>query len=759
MKKELDIKIRLVLKFILITILFLIILAIISIWLKASASTKLQGIENFPSSYQPYLQELLKKHPNWKFTALYTNLDWNYVISQENVFGKNLVPKNYSDSWKNTTPGQYNIEVDSGWVDSSRQAVEYCMDPRNFLNEIRIFQFEGLSYDVHTNNLDGIEKILYGTEFYNKKVSFLDFWGNTINMNEKYSDLILRGGQTSYVSPYHLASRIKQEVGPFLSHSSISGNVQGFEGLYNFYNIGATSSAEPMGAIKNGLRYAKDGKGASEETKNKYLIPWNTKEKAISGGGIFIGSSYINVGQNTIYLQKFDVNDDRGGNLFSHQYMTNILAPYSESKSIYNGYKNSGLLNTAMNFIIPVYNNMINIPVQSPNINTNDFIQDNTKVYCNGDNINIRTGPSTSYEIITTISKQDKMTRIQKGKQAGERWDKVILENGIVGYIYQSYVTEIPPVQIERIHISIDNATIQKGERKQLQITIYPQQANNHKVIYSSSNPNIATVDEKGNILAIHSGETIITVKAQENYVQNEIKIKVYSKVENLFLDQNEICMTVNDTFKINGYVEPDDADDSKILYSSLNPQIATIDASGNITANKIGDTTIIARANENPQIKKECKLSVVRKMEDTEISIDNSLTVNSLEISGISYDKNTVADLKSLFFTNLDIEIVNYKDEMLKDSDLVGTGCKLLVKENNKVLRVYRFIVYGDANGDGKINSSDLLVLQRHILEIQNMDEIFRKATNIRKNGKKPTSIDLLLIQRHILELKFIEQ
>jgi len=132
---------------------------------------------------------------------------------------------------------------------------------------------------------------------------------------------------------------------------------------------------------------------------------------------------------------------------------------------------------------------------------------------------------------------------------------------------------------------------------------------------------------DKGNILAIHSGETIITVKAQENYVQNEIKIKVYSKVENLFLDQNEICMTVNDTFKINGYVEPDDADDSKILYSSLNPQIATIDASGNITANKIGDTTIIARANENPQIKKECKLSVVRKMEDTEISIDNSLT------------------------------------------------------------------------------------------------------------------------------------
>lgn len=419
-------------KYIFIVILFVLISGVLFFCFQVIAANKLDGIENFPSSYQPYLIVLKRKHPNWTFTALYTNLNWNYVISQENVFGKNLVPKNYSDAWKNTNPGEYNIEVDSGWVDSSKQAVEYCMDPRNFLNEVRIFQFEGLSYNAQTNNLDGIEKILYGTEFYNTKVSYFDSNGITINMNEKYSDLILKGGKTSLVSPYHLASRIKQEVGPFLTHSSISGTVQGFEGLYNFYNIGATSSSEPMGAIKNGLRYAKDGKGASTEIKNKYLIPWNTKEKAITGGGIFIGSSYINVGQNTIYLQKFDINDERGDNLFWHQYMTNVLAPYSESKSIYTGYKNSGLIDTAMNFIIPVYENMPEIPAQSPSINLNDFIEDNTKVYCNGTNVNIRTGSSTSYEIITTVSRPDKMTRIGKGVQTGERWDKVVLENGIV---------------------------------------------------------------------------------------------------------------------------------------------------------------------------------------------------------------------------------------------------------------------------------------------------------------------------------------
>lgn len=746
-------------KYILLCILILLLSLLLFALLKVDASNKLDGIENFPTSYQPYLRELAKKHPNWKFKALYTNLDWTYVINGENIYGKNLVPKNYSDSWKNTTPGQYNVEIDAGFVDSSRQSIEYCMDPRNFLNEVRIFQFEALSYEAHTNNLDGIEKILYGTEFYNTKVSYLDSNGNTINMNERYSDLILRGGQTSSVSPYHLASRIKQEVGPFLSHSSISGNVEGFKGLYNFYNIGATSSPEPMGAIKNGLRYARDGKGASEEVKSKYLIPWNNKEKSITGGGIFIGSSYINVGQNTIYLQKFDVNDDRNGNLFTHQYMTNVLAPYSESRSTYNGYQKSGLLDTSMTFIIPVYNNMPSIPMQSPDINTNDFMQDNTKVYCNATNVNIRTGPSTSYEIITSVNKQDKMTRIAKGKQSGERWDKVILENGIIGYIFVNYVTEMPPVQIERIDVNIDNTTIQKGERKKLQVTIYPQEANSHKVQYISSNPNVATVDNEGNITAIRSGKATITVKAEENNVQNQIEITVYSKVTNIILDQKEIYMQVGDTFQINAGLEPEDANDKSILYSSTDSDVAVITENGIITAKKEGSTNLIASSRENPNILAECKLYVVRKMDDSEISFETPLKVNSLEISGIEYDNNKVSDIKEKIKTDLEIQIVNYKNEILQEKDPVGTGSKILVKEDGKLLRKYQIIVYGDANGDGKINSVDLLVIQRHILEIEPLEEIFRKASNINKNGKKPTSIDLLLIQRHILDLQLIEQ
>ena len=742
-----------------ICILIFVIAFIFSNNEEVGASDKLEGIKNFPSSYKPYLEVLAEKHPNWKFVALYTNLDWNYVISKENIFGKNLVPKNYSKAWKNTKEGQYNVEIDAGWVDSSKRAVEYCMDPRNFLNEVRIFQFEGLSYDSSTNNLTGIEKILYGTEFYNKKVSYLNSSGETINTSSKYSDLILKAGQTSKVSPYHLASRIKQEVGPFLTHKSISGNVAGYKGLYNFYNIGATSSTESLGAIKNGLQYAKDGNGASSSVKKKFLIPWNTKERAITGGGIFIGDSYINVGQNTIYLQKFDVNDDRDDELFWHQYMTNVLAPYSESKSIYNGYKNIGMLSSSLTFIIPVYDNMSQYATQSPDISDSDFSKDNTNVYCTANNVNIRTGPSTSYEVITTVSNDEKMTRIGRGKQTGDKWDKVILENGILGYIYQTYVTETPPVQIEQIKVSIDNNLIQKGEKKQLKVSILPEEASNHKLVYSSSNTDVAIVDSNGNIQGISSGKATITVKAKENNVKDEIEIEVYSKVTGIILNYEQIYMPLESTFELNAQIEPDDANEKTILYSSGDTKVASVDANGLITGNGVGKTTITLVSKENSTIKRQCEVIVVRKLEENEIQFDNSIKVDNMFISGLDYKHNSVKDINEKITAELEIEIVSYKDKILNDTDLIGTGSKIRFKEHGNVLQEYSFVLYGDANGDGKINSIDLLVIQRDILEIQKMQDIFKKASNIKKDGKKPNSVDLLLIQRHILKMKEIEQ
>lgn len=738
------------------TVFFCFLILMVST--KSIASVKKQGIENFPDTYKPYLYELKKKYPNWEFTALYTGFDWNYVISQEYRNDKNLVPLSYSDYWKCTDNGIYNVEIDKGWVNASKKAVEYTMDPRNFLNNVRIFQFEKLSYDPNTNSKDGVEKILYGTEFYNRQVSYRTWNGQTVNMQEKYSDLIWNAGIYSGVSPYHLASRIKQEVGPFITHNSISGTVSGFEGLYNFYNIGATSSTEPLGAIKNGLQFAKDGKGASEEVKANLIIPWNTPERAIKGGAVFIGSSYISVGQNTLYLQKFDVNDDRGGNLFWHQYMTNCLAPYSESSGIHKAYSSNGMLSSSIGFIIPVYENMPEYATESPNILESDYVADDKKMYANVTNtLNVRSGPSTSYEILTTITRNDTVTRIKRGVQSGERWDKIRSENGIVGYVFQSYLEEVPEISITSIKLSIDNTTINKGSTNSIKIQVQPEEAKG-EIVWESSNENVLTV-ENGIITAIGAGTATITARTEDGKISDSIDVTVYSPVTGISLSKEKLELLVGAKTRIIANILPEDASNKTVIWSVKNPEIANITGDGIVSAKLVGTTEIIAKSsNENIQAK--CTLTVKQINEDVTLEIDKSLKVDGDEISKLDVSKNTVSDIKALINTNLTMEFYNSRGELLNDTDKIGTDAKLVLKDSdgNEIYK-YTFIIYGDVNGDGLIDSLDVLVLQRHILETKPLTGVFLKSGNISKNGELPNSLDVLKIQRHILETKLIVQ
>lgn len=666
---------------------------------QVQASSKLTGIENFPDSYKPYLMELKKQHPNWNFVALYTGLDWNTVIQCEYGNDKNLVPLSYSDIWKCTEEGKYNIQIDSGWVNASKEAIEYCMDPRNFLNSVRIFQFESLSYDKDTHTKNGIEKILYGTEYYKKNVIYKDSDGNILSIDKAYSDLILEAGDYAGVSPYHLASRIKQEIGPFLSHKSISGDVIGYEGLYNFYNIGATSSTEELGAIKNGLQYAKDGKGESESIKSNYMIPWNTPERSIKGGAVFIGSSYILKGQYNLYLQKFDVNNEKKEDLFWHQYMTNCLAPYSESYSIYKAYANNNLLEGNMIFIIPVYDNMPLTIAKRPDIMDSDYEIDNTKVRVSVKNtVNIMNGPGISYEILTTVDNDNIMTRIGKGIQNGERWDRVKLNNGMVGYIFSGYIEEYkdkdnnlqqPEIEekIESIKLHIENNLLEKGSSSKIEITILPEKFETNNIIWESSNNEIAKV-ENGEIIAISDGEVTITAKTEDGNVTDSINIIVYTQGED-----------------INSPNKPELSGDEKIEFKE-------------------------------------------------------NLKINENIISNIDINKSTVKDIKEMIDTNLIMEFYNYKDVLLQEDNIIGTGSKLILKNSeNKIVDQYQFLIYGDVNGDGLINALDTLIIQKYILEIKELKGIFLKAGNTTKNGKLPSSLDILRIQKHILEIKFIEQ
>ena len=295
-------------------------------------------VAGFPDSYITGLAQLHKQYPQWQFEAVDTGLDWGTVITKESVNGVNLVPKSGDDARKSTAAGAYDWNTNtwtiydgSNWVAANSGYIAYYMDPRNFLNETDIFQFESLSFNK-SQTKSGVNAILAGT-FMAKTVTDSD--KTTLN----YANAFMKIGELTGVSPYHLASRVRQEQGLNGTSSLISGTYKGYEGYFNYFNVGAAGVTSTL-VIKNGLAYAKKA-------------GWDTRYKALLGGSQLLAKNYIAVGQDTLYFQKFNVVNKK--NLYGHQYMSNLTAAYTEGRKLGQGYTDK---QQAFVFRIPVYKSM-----------------------------------------------------------------------------------------------------------------------------------------------------------------------------------------------------------------------------------------------------------------------------------------------------------------------------------------------------------------------------------------------------------------
>lgn len=320
--------------------------------------------ENFPESYRIYLRALHEKHPNWVFKAAHTGLDWTEVVSKESKVGTNFVSKNSIISYKSMEKTAYNLRenrwytFDGGsWVAASKQVVAYYLDPRNFLDDEGIFQFETLEYREY-QTVEGVSNMLRNTFM---KGNFTEPDGTKKSYAQTFVDI----GKSIGVNPYHLVARCYQEQGSGKS-GSISGKEKGYENLFNYFNIGAysTNGSSP---VTQGLIYA-------SKTSEKYGRPWNTHYKSLLGGSTYLADKYIKKGQNTLYFQKFNVVNKTNG-LYTHQYMTNLLAACSEAAKMKKAY---GEVDFSMEFVIPVYNNMPAKPCAKPtaNVNPNNYLKE-----------------------------------------------------------------------------------------------------------------------------------------------------------------------------------------------------------------------------------------------------------------------------------------------------------------------------------------------------------------------------------------------
>lgn len=303
----------------------------------------------FPADYQSALNALHQAHPNWVFKPVYVGDTFDYAVGQQMaVASRALVSTYYNECFRSMLDRDYNWQTNTwkawepGWAGASEETVRYYMDPRNFLNENDIFMFESLTYEKYQEE-DVVEAALANT-----------FMANTNVPGEEYTYawLFCWIGEKYDINPVALASRVRQEQGAGTS-DLISGKYSGYEGLYNYFNIQATGSTKDE-IIKNGLKEAKTGSTIMMPDGTVSSGAWDTPSKAVIGGSLKFANLYILKNQNTLYAQKFDYDGKYNGKYW-HQYMTNIMAPYSEGNQVRRSYSKSGQMENSFVFLIPVY--------------------------------------------------------------------------------------------------------------------------------------------------------------------------------------------------------------------------------------------------------------------------------------------------------------------------------------------------------------------------------------------------------------------
>lgn len=599
------------------------------------------GISSFPADYQVLLNELVAStgHSNWTFKAYYTGVDWDELVSYESVCKVNRVGSGF-DTAHRCSCGN----LASGYYCADGAATAYFMDPRNFITERNMFQFLEISYDssIHTRSIVHSLVSQYAVFNYGNNVTFTRSDTNK-SVTMSYTDIIMAAAEASQMSPISIVIKIVQEVGSSGS-SSVTGTYPGYEGLYNFFNIGAYDSGN---AIENGLAYAK-------------TQGWYCPYVAIVEGSEYNAKNYIQAGQNTAYFYKYDVvgtsiletgksQTVSSSNLYNHQYMTNIQDPYSQSISLFSTYTNNGMLDENLSFVIPVYNNMpdvVNKPSSLSNSTGNLYYADITS------SVNVRSGAGTSYSIASILYKDDLVLLLSSnaGTANGYTWCKIQLWDGTIAYI--------PDIYLSKFTASSSSS----GSTSEGTLAIQPNIGYGYANVSSSLN--------------VRSG-------AGTSY---SILTQLTGMEEAIILSETGSWYKIKTSSNILGYVSKD----YFVKLDYINKSGTTITVGPGITAN-----------------------IVAGYMDASSYTVKNGST--------------TITDYT------------------------LGTGYTYTQSGT-----AYTIVKTGDVNGDGKVNTIDALLIQRHVVKLSTLSGNYLAAADINGDGSVNT-VDALLIQRYVVKLSQI--
>ncbi len=575
------------------------------------------SISGFPDSYKPYLRALHSSHASWKFEPLNTGLDFETVVDNEldpttsGSGNKSLVSKSAGNLLKrnlacdyNASTGTYIYKDSSSWVSASRTTVSWFVDPRNFLNEVNIFQFEKNVYDANVHTYEGVKSILGNSFMKDQGVvyTYVNTAGKTVKADTVYPNEFYVAGITYNVSPYYLAAKSLQEMGSNGSGSCSGTYSSTYTGIYNFFNIGASDGTDP---VANGLKYASSG--------STYNRPWTSPQKAIVGGAMYYAEKYINQNQYTGYLTRFNVMN--ASNRYKHQYMTNISGAAQETSSLYNAYKDSGSLETAKVFLIPVYQNM---PSASGSVTITGA---STKGTLSASTV-LRSGPGVSYSKIATLDAETSLT-ILSGKRADTGYS---YNNLKYPYWYQVKVSvngaeQTGYVWSENVGLNASRV-LAVGQTEKLPATA---STSSDRIYYHSDNPGVISVDDSGNVICNSMGTANVYA-----FLGNGSMACVAYTTSGMTISEKKVSVDIKTTHQLTCYSSEVG---TTFTWSSSDSKVAKVDANGLVTAKRIGRATITATASDGGQL--TCQVNVVPKPSGLKVS---SVTYNKI---GLSWERS----------------------------------------------------------------------------------------------------------------------
>lgn len=639
-------------------------------------------INAFPGSYQSALRSLKSAHPNWTFVPMKTGLDFNTSVSKE-MGVKSLIQKttnNASKGWVGAA-----CPSESGWYYATQPAVAYHMDPRNFLTETYIFQFEQLTFNASYHTEAAVQSFLNGTFMKGKLAD--DAAGRT------YAQAFYAIGKGRKLSPIHLASRVYQEQGQGTS-GLISGTYPGYEGYYNFFNVGVNGASTAEKIVK-GLTYAKS-KG------------WNTRYKSLEGGAATIGNNYILKYQDTIYLEKFNVDKNSPYGVYEHQYMQNIQAPASESSSTRKMYANAGSLNSTFVFKIPVYDNMPEEQCYPTlRLDQTGITLDRSKdADCeNGRQLkfyvdNVEVNPSEaawSSSDTSVVTVQNGLVKIAGGAQSGKAGEAVVTAAYRIPGTSESVevsckvkvIISLQTITLNKEEISLrrpdtvvqDTTGLSAAEKAEntdtavLQVSFDPADTSSDRTItWTTSNSKIAAVkadpadNSKAVVTAVGKGEVRITAKASKAGGRTascmvHVSAPIYqvtltnrSAQETDLPDQTTLLAGQSINLSAE-YYPKDTTSDTQVVWSSSDATVATVE-NGRVTA--VGN---------NP---KKNTAVITAKVSGCEAgyTAKHTVTVENCTVTFMKPDQNGMTalgvPLKVLYGSTLSAEILQEKEEQL---------------------------------------------------------------------------------------------